>query len=230
MINSLLDLKSLKIKRLDFNLLELSLPSSITILSWDPSLFNTESTFKVFRNSASLVIDNFQLLSMTDLIRTPPEFISGIKEFFQLRGSVIKTLSFGFFNLQSYSLLLPLTPNLQSIQFVFNAHRGVDNIPEFSDVLQIIPFLTSSTRLSKLDISPFHLFNNSNEDFLFPLLLLPQLSQLKVLRCSCFFLRDPLLDLPLMFRGNRIPVGREETRNFIRSKEICDSRGIKLII
>lgn len=127
--------------------------------------------------------------------------------------------------------LLAFTPSL--VTLIFHGHRPID------EIMQCISALPSTTRLKSLDIAHFRLEDCITKGFLLPLINLPHLSELKVLRHTTaptahgFFYETGVDTGERYFWETRseeslrkIRIGAQ--KGLDKSWKLCRSRGIRL--
>lgn len=95
--------------------------------------------------------------------------------YFKSHGTNLKRLHFDHNVLPMIPILLPFTPSL--LYFSISSRR--DSV---ADVITYVKFLPLTTKLETLNAGTFSMGQCSEPNFLAPLLILPQLSNLKILR------------------------------------------------
>lgn len=156
-------------------------------------------------------------------------FREKFEEFFRLRGSKIRVLEFGFFDLSFLSLLLPFTSSLKSLKIQFRNPSNLNRRPSLSNMISLLSFLPIDTPLYMLDISSFYLNLSSDADCLIPLLVLPQLSKLRKLYCTDSTPITRLKFRPKSLEGKKVEVIREGSKELLKMIEFSERSGVQLI-
>lgn len=143
----------------------------------------------------------------------------GSISFFKLHGANLRNLSFEFFDPPMIPILLAHTPSLLHLALSTQCD-------EIEAAVKDIKALPNLTRLISLDIGDLMIDDCTKINFLLPLLVLPQLSDLKLLRTQIY--NNRYAEYYEEGRLDELPNGLTIKTALDQSVKLCRDRGVRL--